>query len=215
METKAWVQRQWTNTNWLWIHWGLQGLWSLMGRRYGRKALIWSLGKIVQHGGSGSRVMGLMSLQGPCGHVLLAGTWGWMGLGAMVNALHSLGLPNVSLPFCPLPGYLCALACLASVPRVWLAFPFDWQESGNVSVWWHCKWDETQPGLHCFTIFVGQPKPFWEAIKVTWWSTEIWPAMFQPFLCGGWVVSLHFHCSHTASSSANWKSQFRFFVHFF
>lgn len=41
---------------------------------YGTKALIWSLGKIVQHGDSGSKVMGLMSLQVPCGQVLLAGT---------------------------------------------------------------------------------------------------------------------------------------------
>lgn len=32
-----------------------------------------SLGKIVLCGGSGSRVMGLMSLQVPCGRVLLAG----------------------------------------------------------------------------------------------------------------------------------------------
>lgn len=91
----------------------------------GRKALIWSLGKIVQRGDSSSRVMGLMSLQVPCGHVLLSGTRGSMGLGAMENALHSPGLSNVSLPFCPLPGYLCALASLTSVPRLWLAFPFD------------------------------------------------------------------------------------------
>lgn len=41
---------------------------------YGRKALIWSLGKIVQCGNSGSRILGLMSLQVPCGHILLAGT---------------------------------------------------------------------------------------------------------------------------------------------
>lgn len=96
-----------------------------MGRGYGRKALIWSLGRTVQRGDSGSRVTGLMFLQVPCGHVLLAGTQGSMGLGAMVNALHSLGLPSVSLSFCPLPGYLCALACLTSVPRLGLAFPFD------------------------------------------------------------------------------------------
>lgn len=96
-----------------------------MGRGYGRKALIWSLGRTVQRGDSGSRVTGLMFLQVPCGHVLLAGTRGSMGLGAMVNALHSLGLPSVSLSFCPLPGYLCALACLTSVPRLGLAFPFD------------------------------------------------------------------------------------------
>lgn len=92
---------------------------------YGRKALIWSSGKIVQHGNSGSGVMGLMSLQVLCGRVLLAGTQDSVGLGAMVNALHSLELPNVSLPFCPLPGYPCALAFLTSVPRLWLAFPFD------------------------------------------------------------------------------------------
>lgn len=129
---------------------------------YGRKAFIWSLGKIVQRGDSGSRIMGLMSLQVPCGHVLLAGTWGSMGLGAMVNALHSLGLPNVSLPFYPLPGYLCALAFLTSVPRLWLAFPFDWQESGKTQlqrvsvVALQVRWDPARASQ--FHYFCGPAK---------------------------------------------------------
>lgn len=76
----------------------LGGFWSLLGREYGRKAFAWSVGGTVQRGNSCSWGLGLMSPQVPHSHLLVAGTRGSMERSAMVNALHSLGLPPASLP---------------------------------------------------------------------------------------------------------------------
>lgn len=64
------------------------------------------------------------------------------------------------------------------------------------------------------SAFLVQLRPFWVAMLTFCWHAGLWPAMCQPFLCARGAVSLHFNRSHTASSSANRKLQFRGFCPF-
>lgn len=210
---------KWTNTNWSWIDWGLQGLWSLMGRLWQKGIYLWGRLCYVVAVAAGS--WGWC----PCRFLVVVSCWlaseAQWGLVQWQMLFTSWGFPRSVCP--SLLEYLCALTFLTSVLRLWLAFPFVWQESGKTQ-------------LECVNVVALQGR--WDPAWASQFHNFCGPAKTILGSCQGDLmehrdlthhVSALLVCSvncqppfvwrltasHTASSPANWKLHFRHFAHFF
>lgn len=125
-------------------------------------------------------------------------------------------LPSSSPPSHPLPGYLCALAHSVSSVQPLAGLPIQLMGiRKNLIAMCYCDGtSEMGPSPGLSTTFLGQPRPFWLSAVAFCWGTWLWTVVFPAFLCARGAVNLHFNCSHTASSSAIQKLQFRGFCPF-